>query len=52
MASAVDPDLVGSETFGRIQIREKSLRIRVRAAQDPKWIWIWSKTDKIWQFLT
>ncbi len=38
-------------TFSMIQIRKKSLRIRIRAAPDP--IWIWSKiTLKNWKNLT
>ncbi len=46
ISGVVDPDPVGYETFCRIRnlkrIREKSFRIRIRAAQDLSWIW--SKT--------
>jgi hypothetical protein len=34
IVSVVDPD--GSETFGRIRIREKLFQIQIRGAPDPK----------------
>ncbi len=50
--SVVDPDLVGSESFSRIRIRKKSFRIQ--AAQDLKWIWSKTTSEKLinGQFLT